>query len=71
LNYRSYSTNSQSDELVIQSIDHIENKAYPGVSELYNSDRFDFLQYNGEIKMEDNLYEHGNCIWNFEDYFTI
>jgi hypothetical protein len=72
LNYGTYSTNSQSDELVIQSIDHVENKNYPGVPEMmYSNDRYDFLNYNGDIKVDENLYEHGNYIWNFEDYFTI
>jgi hypothetical protein len=78
LNYGHYSTNSHTDELVIQSIEHLENKNYHStkecISEYYNSESVEFndlLNFNGDMKVDDTIYENGTYIWNFEDYFTI
>jgi len=82
MNYGNYSTNSHlttpHDELVIQSIEHIDSKNYHSSMsrdcDFYNNDSSQFnelLQYNGEMKVEDTMYENGTYLWNFEDYFTI
>jgi hypothetical protein len=83
MNYGNYSTNSHlttpHDELVIQSIEHIDAKNYHSSMsrdcDFYNnndSSQFnELLQYNGDMKVEDTIYENGTYLWNFEDYFTI
>jgi hypothetical protein len=71
----SNSTHSATDELVIQSIDHVENKNYTKdcISEYYSNEtcQFNELLNYGEMKIDDTIYDNGNYIWNFEDYFTI
>jgi hypothetical protein len=78
VNYANYSTHSSnftspSDDLVIQSIDHLDNRNYSKdcVSDFYSNESPHFNDImNCDIKVDDT-FENGTYLWNIEDYFTI
>jgi hypothetical protein len=62
---------------IIPTIEQMAKNYHPKecVSDYYNHNEAHFneiLHYaNGEVKVEDSLYDNGAYHWNFEDYFTI